>query len=277
MDDELTGQDFDFNIEEILIAHEYIFKTGFTLSDFSEGRGSCGVCLAMDGSCVYRSGEEVITLNEDQFAFFSPNTAYNASNDGPDDFHHYTVNFILKDLSDQQAGGKLSGLLALRLPLVAAVSNPASFINQFTQLVACWQDKRPGYRVKAKSILAAILFDFLTEFVCAAQNPDITDKVMPAKRYLDKYYIREVTLYDLAEMCGLSVTHFRRCFHSAFGISPIEYRTSLRISNAKDLLLCKYYKISEIAEMLGFADVSFFSRFFSKHTGMSPIAFRKLY
>ena len=45
--------------------------------------------------------------------------------------------------------------------------------------------------------------------------------------------------------------------------------------NAKDYLAQGGYSITEIAEKCGFLSVNYFSRFFKKHTGVSPKQYAK--
>lgn len=77
-----------------------------------------------------------------------------------------------------------------------------------------------------------------------------------------------------AELSGMSETYFYRCFRKWSGISPIEYRNNLRLSNAESLLRCTDMKISEIAESVGFEDPFYFCKLFSLKYGASPRNYR---
>lgn len=58
-------------------------------------------------------------------------------------------------------------------------------------------------------------------------------------------------------------------------VSPYKFILSLRIDEAKELLLFSSMSINEISEQIGFADSSYFSRIFRKYTGCSPSDWRK--
>ena len=58
-------------------------------------------------------------------------------------------------------------------------------------------------------------------------------------------------------------------------MTPLQYRDKLVVDKAKVMLKLEEITISEIAEILGFADVAYFSRFFKKHVGVSPSEFAK--
>ena len=59
------------------------------------------------------------------------------------------------------------------------------------------------------------------------------------------------------------------------GTSPINYRINMKMENARLLLSEPELQIKEISNILGYADVSDFSRQFKKYTGTSPLCFRK--
>ena len=72
----------------------------------------------------------------------------------------------------------------------------------------------------------------------------------------------------------MSVSWFIRNFKEYTGSTPTQYILSLRISNAQTLLDSTNYNITEIAEIVGYDNLLYFSRLFRKQSGMSPSEFR---
>ena len=68
----------------------------------------------------------------------------------------------------------------------------------------------------------------------------------------------------------MSESYFRRIFLKNYGISPIKYINNLKIERAKELLTSGLYTVSDVAELSGFHDESYFSREFKKHSGKTP-------
>ena len=93
-------------------------------------------------------------------------------------------------------------------------------------------------------------------------------------KYLESNWNRDVKISELAERCGVSETYFRRLFAKWSGMSPVEYRNTLRISNAKALLSRRAVSIAEVSYAVGFDDQFYFSRIFKKITGISPKDYR---
>ena len=65
-----------------------------------------------------------------------------------------------------------------------------------------------------------------------------------------------------------------KCFKDATGLTPKQYRDNFRINAAKDLLVNSNYKIAQVSQIIGFTDPLYFSRFFKKSVGISPIDYR---
>ena len=95
-------------------------------------------------------------------------------------------------------------------------------------------------------------------------------RLSPAVRYLREHLTEKIDCSHLAKFCNLSSAQFYNLFHEEYGMAPLEYRDSLLVSRAVILLQDGGFSISEIAQMLGFESLSYFSRFFKKHKGVSP-------
>ena len=82
-------------------------------------------------------------------------------------------------------------------------------------------------------------------------------------------------LRDIADACGLSVSHFSRAFRRSTGLAPHAWLLRARVDSAKALLRSRDASLSTIARACGFADQSHFSRVFTRLVGLSPGAWRK--
>lgn len=86
---------------------------------------------------------------------------------------------------------------------------------------------------------------------------------------------RAWTLSEMAERCGYSESRFSALYKSTYGISPMADLLSIRLENAKFLLLYSTKPISDIALETGFSTVFYFSSYFKRHFGTSPKEFRE--
>ncbi|WP_372783052.1 helix-turn-helix domain-containing protein [Phenylobacterium sp.] len=85
----------------------------------------------------------------------------------------------------------------------------------------------------------------------------------------------KVSLRDMAQACGLSVSYFARAFRISTGLPPHRWLLHRRVERAKDLLCRTGLSLSEIALACGFADQSHFTRVFCQMAGTTPAMWRR--
>jgi AraC family transcriptional regulator len=85
---------------------------------------------------------------------------------------------------------------------------------------------------------------------------------------------RELSLAELAEAAALSPYHFARSFQRSTGLPPHRFVTTLRLELAAELLKRSSRTVEQVAEEVGFANLSHFRRIFRAQFGCSPAALR---
>jgi transcriptional regulator GlxA family with amidase domain len=106
-------------------------------------------------------------------------------------------------------------------------------------------------------------------------RPHADDKIRQAEEYLQAHYHRTVSIDALAEKAGMSGRNFVRRFQAAVGRTPGDYIQLLRIATAKEMLERSELPIQSICLKAGYEDIAFFRRLFKRHTGMTPVEYRK--
>lgn len=97
-----------------------------------------------------------------------------------------------------------------------------------------------------------------------------------AVEFMRKNFHEEITLSLVAKRSAMSESRFSRTFKEVIGVGFKEYLNFVRINEANKYLLNTDMSVSEIAYACGFNDSNYFSTFFKKTNGMSPLEFRKL-
>ncbi len=110
-------------------------------------------------------------------------------------------------------------------------------------------------------------------------HPDFDIQNLPprlreALLYIDEYLAEKITLSSLAQGMRSSKFHFARNFQKHIGMSPMKYVNFARIQRAKVLLLREDLTITEIAQQVGYDDLSALNRNFKKIIGVTPTEFR---
>jgi AraC-like DNA-binding protein len=83
-----------------------------------------------------------------------------------------------------------------------------------------------------------------------------------------------LSIEEFAQLCGMSVSSFKRAFNNTYHESPKRYFAKMKLEKATKMLLSNDMRISEIAYDCGFETISTFNRSFKAHFGSSPSAYR---
>ncbi|MDR7078465.1 two-component system response regulator YesN [Neobacillus niacini] len=98
----------------------------------------------------------------------------------------------------------------------------------------------------------------------------VLDPIEFAKKYISDNLTEKISLDDVADKLGLNSAYFSHLFKKETGTSFVEYRMQLRMEKAMRLIDSSNMKITEIANSLGYEDLSHFTKTFKKYTGLSP-------
>ncbi len=92
--------------------------------------------------------------------------------------------------------------------------------------------------------------------------------------YINTNYTDTFTLFELADMSGLSEGHFCRIFKEITGFTPFNYINRIRITKSCELLTRTNKKIADIALSCGFNNIGYFNRIFKNIMKESPKSYR---
>lgn len=104
------------------------------------------------------------------------------------------------------------------------------------------------------------------------------DRISPVEAiegYINNHYAEEIDFEKLAKQYGLSVSTFRRQWNRNKEETPGQMVLRLRNRTALDLLRNRQLLIGEVAEMTGYPDIRYFSRFFRRMNNMTPSEYRE--
>lgn len=93
-------------------------------------------------------------------------------------------------------------------------------------------------------------------------------------QYLGAHFSEKITLEDMAGRVYLSPTYFSRLFKEETGEPFTGYLNRIRIERSKELLLHRNLRLTDIAQLVGFEDQSYFTKVFKKLVGMPPLRYR---
>lgn len=141
-------------------------------------------------------------------------------------------------------------------------------------------NKAAGWELALKSYLIQFLITF-SRFCGnntrkADGDPDeYFGYVYKALEFIEKNYDKDISSQDIAGYVGLSAGYLVKQFKNRLSMTPAGYLRNFRIAKAMEYIKTTDMTITEIANLVGFGDLSLFSRIFKQTTGKSPVGFKK--
>jgi two-component system response regulator YesN len=118
--------------------------------------------------------------------------------------------------------------------------------------------------------------DILDFFVTKKENQDYKP-IRLIKQYVQEHYAQPISLDDMARLVHFNPVYVSAVFKKETGMSFTGYLTEVRLAEAKKLLKTTSLNIGEIARIVGYNDVRYFSQLFIKSVGVKPVEYRKFY
>lgn len=148
------------------------------------------------------------------------------------------------------------------------------------RILSEYTEKMLGYRLLVKTRLIE-MFVFLSRcydqmlhkpMTALASEHKIIERVA---EFIELHHANPLSLAQVSQMCGMSQSAFTSRFKQYMGKTFIEFRNEIRIRIAKELMLSTNSNILQIAQEVGFDDLSFFNKLFKQMHGISPGKFRR--
>jgi transcriptional regulator GlxA family with amidase domain len=154
----------------------------------------------------------------------------------------------------------------------------ATVLARVDEMEAELKQRRPGFGFLAMASFMQLV-GHLSRCYSAARDADSRHllKIAQAITHLESRTGEEINLEELAAIAGMSTRSLVRAFREATGVPPIAYLIQLRIHRAAALLRSTTDSITDIAFRVGFSDSNYFTRQFSRQTGISPRRYRQLH
>lgn len=151
---------------------------------------------------------------------------------------------------------------------------------------------KPTYDMKKKKkqlfgseqMLKILLEYFLIEIIRKCNSDELSDNSLDESyrlsineiiKYVDDNFLEKITIDELAFLYKTNRATICREFKKATGKTIIGYINERKITAAKNIISNTDKTFTEIADRMNFESIHYFTRFFKKHTGITPKEFRK--
>ena len=106
-------------------------------------------------------------------------------------------------------------------------------------------------------------------------TPRAAGSIETAVAYIRENLHRELSIQDICRNTNLSKTMLYDLFHRRFHCTVSGYINAQRVDRSMELLKNTDLSMEEISLKTGFSSASYYSKIFKKHTGLSPLQYRK--
>lgn len=210
---------------------------------------------------VVLNKKEKITFKDHQFIIFPPFCPHDEHTEGSAEV--ISVGFIPEDDYEKSV---------LDMALCSHDDEDFNILRYVRDLENEYIGKKHGYKSMMDTILRAALINISRKI---KENTTSTGLDYIA-RYLQDYYMENISIKEIANKCGYSESHFRLLFKNKFGCSPKQYILENRYKHIL-IQLQGNSPLEEIAIHNGFKDYYQFSSFFKARSGKSPSKYRSEY
>ena len=138
-----------------------------------------------------------------------------------------------------------------------------------------YKNKDYKYTLVARRLLNIIIL--LTVRSLKPENMASTFISETIKDYVSVHYAEHNVLEVIGEKLNYSVPYLSKKFKTETGESFKSYQQKIRINEAVLLLIQSNIPIDEISNIVGYTDIKYFIKVFTKKQGVSPSKFKKLY
>lgn len=247
-------KNYDFQISNVNVIHQKPKYRRLVVNC----RPTNGFLLIVKGSCRYIFDGGEFSLEPDSVVYLPTGSRHVLEIDS-DDIEFFRVDFQLY----------IDGELALfsNLPKKMCDSAPRECSEAVRALMDACQYANDSLR--KTELICTVLRSLSANTEGSRRN-----RLSPAISYLFEHLTDEIDCSSLARLCHLSSSQFYNLFREEYKTSPLAYRDSLLMQKAS-VLLQDMFSVTEVAEILGFESVSYFSRFFKKHCGVSPLRYQQ--
>lgn len=234
---------------------------------------------------VYVIVGEVVLQTEEQTIILKPGEAFLHK---PEEFHQHKANNVVCNACFISFDCDNPRLYELAGHALKITQNMQHLIQRVTDEGAMYlagkneippRSKTEVYEFACgqalKNSLELLLIDLIRQQDVITAEPTTVSRnektlVQSIKMFLSQHLTQKLTLQEIANGLGYSVSHICYSFKKCMGMSIIQYFIALRINKAKELIAEGKHSLREISDYLEFDTIQYFSSQFKKFVGVSP-------
>lgn len=239
------------------------------------------------GEAIFKVEEEEYHLRAGDAIFIPPNLLHMAKGINGCGCEFYAIVFSMSYLFDSCANPQFTKYLQpvinfgnrCILCLVPEVSWHKDILDMLKKMYEesqkvpeCWELQMYGMLL---TVWQWMYNNYLFEFETDNQYKKLSEQLDKALKHIHDSYYEEISLSELAALSNMSESQFCRLFKKMTGLTPFGYLNRYRIIKSCKYLTGTVKKVTEIAALCGFNNISYYNREFIRYIRITPSAYRK--
>ena len=243
-----------------------------------------GLCHYGEGELIL--GKEAYPFMENSIAFIPPNflhtTLSKKGTMGYWEWFYFDIDKILETM------GKFHQVEISEIKNVIyeqALYLQEEEATQFHKLLKKIEMENKGKNILYEEAIKSFAQSFVIELIrLQSQKKELKQttsrvkwltEIEPALTYVEKEYASKISIGQLAKICSMSESHFRKIFAEHMNMKPLEFVHFIRMQKACEMMETTSKSMDEIAYSIGFESVSSFNRNFQKMFSITPYQYKK--
>ena len=154
------------------------------------------------------------------------------------------------------------------------------FATPFEELFSAYETTTAGRHPVAAAKLLALLYqlkEFTTSFNQWEQGFTTPQQILLRKfiQLINNFYLEKRTIEEYASLLHVTANHLSQAVKLTSGKNALSFINERIVTEAKSLIRYTDHDVAQIAWQLNFSDPANFGKFFKKHTGQTPLEFRR--
>ncbi len=245
---------------------------------FPENSGGKLMLAVLTGWLKLEVSGESIVLAENNLLLRSERESLTILTDESEKATVLLIEFFELDFSKGEIYGKIIPLGKTKRRYIGEIVREMSRDDgDSAELIYERGEERGGFgeQIIIENALSSLLVRITRDLMSGSGGDSIEDfeirnKAQAVRRYLYENYKTRITLDSLCFIFRSNKTTICKQFKEEYGMTVLSYLNSLKIKEARRLLLEERLSVTEIADELGFESIHYFTRFFKKTTGQTP-------
>lgn len=265
-------------ISELVTVH--YFELGKDYNFAGEKHDFWELVYVDKGEISALAGDNVRDLKSGDVVFHMPNEWHTLYANGVDASSVVVISFKSTSKAMEQFRSRVFKTGTAQRTLISHIieETVAAFDTPLSDLITPKLRRRKDAAFGSEQLLKLYLCEFLISFI--RNEAEIT--VSAVKRnadsglfgeledYLRRNIMKKLSLDDIARYAGISKTAVKQLFRTNAGCGACEYFTRMKIDRAKTYIREDNFNFTQIAELLGYDSIHYFSRQFKQYVNMSP-------